>query len=75
MTYIRVKDKDYLIRDTDSNAIINTDVDSYQIYLENYKKRYNELQRIEKLEESMNQIKDDLSDIKNLLRSISNESR
>lgn len=75
MTFIRVKDKDYLIRDTNSNAIINTDIDSYHIYIENYKKKYSELQRIEKLEGDMNQIKNDLSDIKNLLRGLSNESR
>ena len=75
MTYIKVKDKDHLIRDANSNAIINTDLDAYNLYVENYKKAYNETQKIQNLENDVSQMKNDLNEIKNLLRSLANESK
>ena len=41
MDYIKVKDKDYLLRDTFSNGIISNDDQGYQAYAENYKRAYN----------------------------------
>ena len=40
MNYIKVKDKDYLLRDIESNGIINSDDIGYQAYVENYKRTY-----------------------------------
>jgi prefoldin subunit 5 len=74
MDYIKVKDKDHLVRDVCSNAIVNVDMDAYNAYIENYKQKYNESQRIQNLEGDVNEIKNDLGEIKNLLRSLVNGS-
>jgi predicted transcriptional regulator len=74
MDYIKVKDNDHLVRDVYSNAIVNVDMDAYNAYVENYKQRYNETQRIENLEGDVSEIKNDLNEIKNLLRSLVNGS-
>jgi hypothetical protein len=74
MDYVKVKDKDYLFRDTFSNGIVSNDDLGYQAYTENYKRVYNETQRIKNLENDVNSIKDDLNEIKNLLRSLANGS-
>ena len=67
MTYIKVKDKDYLERDSYSNGIVNTNFDEYERYVQSYKQKKSELVRITKLEEDMNNIKGDLGEIKTLL--------
>lgn len=74
MKYIKVKDKNNLIRDVNSNAIINTDIKGYEEYESNYKRLYNQNQRIDKIETNVNEIKNDLNEIKNLLRNLSNGS-
>jgi hypothetical protein len=74
MDYIKVKDKDHLVRDVYSNAIVNVDMDAYNAYIENYRQRYNETQKIKNLENDVCEIKNDLSEIKNLLRSLANGS-
>lgn len=76
MTYIKVKDKDYLERDSYSNGIVNTNFDEYERYVQSYKQKKSELVRITKLEEDMNNIKGDLGEIKTLLIGmIKNESK
>ena len=75
MNYIKVKDKDYLLRDIESNGIINSDDIGYQAYVENYKRTYNESKRINTLENDVNIIKSDLDEIKSLLRNFVNESK
>jgi len=75
MKYLKVKDQENLVRDTYSNAIINTDIDGYNEYIQNYKKVYNEKQRIKNLEDDMSQMKNDLNEIKELLRGLSNGSK
>ena len=74
MNYIKVKDKDYLLRDIESNGIINSVDIGYQEYVENYKRTYNESKRINNLENDVNDIKSDLDEIKNLLRGLANGS-
>jgi acyl-[acyl carrier protein]--UDP-N-acetylglucosamine O-acyltransferase len=75
MDYIKVKDKDHLARDINSNGIINFDVDGYNQYAENYKRVYNESKRINTLENDVSSIRSDLDEIKNLLRNFVNESK
>jgi hypothetical protein len=74
MEYIKVKDKDHLIRDCYSQGIVSTDTDSYNAYIQSYKKAYNESQRIKNLESDVSEIKGDLNEIKNLLRNLANGS-
>jgi predicted transcriptional regulator len=74
MDYTKVKDKNYLLRNLETNAIINTDIKGYEEYESNYKRLFAQNQRISNLENNVNQIKDDLSEIKNLLRNLANGS-
>lgn len=74
MEHIKVKDKNYLVRNTETNAIINTDVKGYEDYENNYKRIYNQNKRINDLENNVNRIKDDLGEIKDLLRNLANGS-
>jgi hypothetical protein len=75
MNYIKVKDKDYLLRDIESNGIINSDDIGYKAYVENYKRTYNESKRINTLENDVSSIRSDLDEIKTLLRNFVNESK
>lgn len=75
MDYIKVKDKDYLIREVDSNGIVNTDYENYKKYVESYKQKLSETKKIKELQEEVSSMKEDLNEIKCLLRSIANESK
>lgn len=68
--YVRVKDESNLVRDIYTNAILNTDYDAYEEYVDTYKRVYQEKQRILKLENEVCSIKNDLDEIKSLLRSL-----
>jgi hypothetical protein len=71
---IKVKDKNYLFRDINSEAIVNGDYEGYNRYVEEYKKKYRESKKIEKIESELNDIHNDISEIKNLLRNLVNGS-
>ena len=65
--YLKVEGKTYLVRDTDTNAIINVDKAGYQAYITNRDKLLSDKERIEKLETKVSDIKGDLDEIKDLL--------
>lgn len=64
MDYTKVIDHDYLVRDNSTGAIINTDKSVF----EDAKKRKNGSASIKKLQCDVEDLKNELSDIKNLLR-------
>jgi hypothetical protein len=57
-------------RDPLSHAIINTSNNQYKQAVEAYKRNRAEKERIAKMEEDMNNVKQDLSEIKSLLKSL-----
>jgi hypothetical protein len=67
MSKIPVKDHRNLYRDGSSTAIVNTDSVGYQAYVANREKLLTDRQRIDNLESTVEEIKGDLTDIKNLL--------
>lgn len=75
MKYSKVEGHLNLIRDEETKAIVNTDMNEYNNYmrLKNIKEKENN--RINNLENDVNAIKDDLDEIKNLLRNLSNGSK
>ena len=75
MKKVKVKDEVNLFRDTETNAIINTDMQAYKNYINSKKIKEDESKRIESIENDLSDVKSDLSEIKNLLRSFINESR
>jgi hypothetical protein len=66
MDYIKVIDHDYLVRDNDTGAIINTDKSIF----EDARKRKNGSASIKKLQGDVEDLKNELSDIKDLLREL-----
>ena len=74
MEYLKVKDKDNLVRDTYSNGIVNTDYENYKKYVDSYKRKMEESKRIQNLESELGNIKNDLNEIKSLLRNLANGS-
>lgn len=73
MNLIPVEGEKDLFRDPRTNAIINTNQSDYLSYINNRKMRQNEKNKIDILEKDVNSIKNDLNEIKSLLRSIANE--
>ena len=75
MKYAKVEGHSHLLRDSKTNSIINTNMVEYQEYLNRRNVKVNENQKIQHLESDVANIKNDLSEIKSLLRSLVNESR
>ena len=63
--YIRVKDNNTLL----SNAIVNDSKQEYEKYMLLKKQKEKETNRVENLESEVNDIKNDLGEIKSLLKS------
>jgi hypothetical protein len=74
MNLIPVEGERNLARDMRTNAIINTNEQEYNAYLARKNSTTNEKQRIENLENQISEVKDDLNEIKMLLRRLSNGS-
>jgi len=72
MDYIKVKGHDHLVRDPRTNSIINTNKSEYEQYLLNKQIKKTEQQKIQNLESDVANIKNDLNEIKSLLRSLVN---
>jgi len=75
MTFIKVKGHDHLIRDPKTNSIINTNMSEYKEYISRRDSKVEENQKVQNLESDVANMKDDLNEIKNLLRSLLNESK
>jgi hypothetical protein len=74
MEYSKVDGHSYLLRDLKTNSIINKNMVEYQDYLNRRNVKADENQKIQHLESDVANIKNDLSEIKSLLRSLVNES-
>lgn len=74
MEYYKVEGHPNLIRDEKTKAILNTNMNDYENYMKIKKIKQSENNRITNLENDVNTIKDNLEEIKNLLRNLSNES-
>jgi len=75
MKKVKVKDELNLFRDLQTNAIINTDMQAYNNYINAKRIKEAESRRIENIEHELADVKGDLNEIKNMLRSFINESR
>lgn len=74
MNYINVKGHNNLKRDPVTNSIINTNMTEYQEYLSKRNKKSEENHKLQNLEQDVANMKDDLDEIKNLLRDLVNGS-
>jgi len=64
-----------LIRDNSTNAILNTNMSDYQNYKNLRQAKESEGQKLQKLEDDMSRMKNDLDEIKNLLKALTYESK
>ena len=69
---MKVKGHSNLIRDENSNAIVNTDSTEYNNYLSLRSKRKQGSERIDNMENDLKSLKDDINEIKTLLKALSN---
>ena len=72
MNYIKVKDNEHLIRNTNSNCIVNTNKAEYEEYLTRRKLKNSEKSKVENLERDMSTLRNEITEIKDLLRSLVN---
>ena len=68
--FLKVEGHSYLVRDTMSNAIVNTDKKGYEQYMTLKRARGREKDRVTALEDEIQGLKSDLGDIKSMLRQI-----
>ena len=74
MDYVKVKDNDYLIRNTKSNCIVNTNKSEYEQYLSRRKLKQNESNKVDNLERDISTLRDEITEIKDMLRSLVNDN-
>lgn len=70
MDYSKIQDHPNLYRLNDSKCIVNSDKSGYQEYMRKRDSQLEEKQKIHQLEEDFATIKDDIDEIKSLLRSL-----
>ncbi len=69
---MKVEGHQNLIRDENSNAILNTNLSEYDQYLSLRYKRKKGTDRIDNMENDLKNLKDDINEIKTLLKALSN---
>ena len=70
MAKIRVEGHENLVRDTTSNAVINSSTSEYKIYMSRYKAREKQSDELRNACKEINTLKTELREIKNLLKDI-----
>ena len=68
--YLKVKSDVSLVRDMDSNAIINQNQSEYDKFVKVSKKKYEEKRKFDNMRDDLNSLKKDMDEIKTLLKNI-----
>ena len=63
-----IKGRSDIVRDSFSNGIVNVNEKAYNTYVEKYKKRYEEINKMKSMENELDALKNDIGEIKDLLR-------
>jgi len=72
MNHSNVEGHTDLVRDNSTGAILNNDTSQYNQYLTLRAKRQQGTDRIDNMEDDLKSLKDDINEIKTLLRALSN---
>ena len=67
---IPVEGREGWYRDPDSNAIVNCNVSEYDNYMAAYKRRETKEKKLTTLQDEVSELKSDIGEIKNLLKSL-----
>ena len=70
MSYIKVEGHTHLVRDVNSNAIINTNTTEYQLYMKRVKVREKQSDQLRGAVKEINNLKSELREIKSLLTKV-----
>ena len=68
--FIKVEGHTHLIRDVNSNAIVNTNKSEYQLYLQRRKNREKQSDELRGAVKEINNLKKDIREIKELIKEI-----
>lgn len=72
---IPIKDNMSLLRDSETNSIVNVNKSQYNNYMRLKEQTKKEKEKYYDLEKDLLKVKDDIAEIKNLLRNFINESK
>jgi hypothetical protein len=72
MSYVKVKDGNGLVRDMNTKAILNTNKDEYQKYIERKRVIENKNNEFLKQSEDINNMKKDVQELKEMLTAFMN---
>ena len=72
MEFIKVKDNEHLIKNTKSNLIVNTNKSEYDEYIARRKLKQSEKQKVENIERDISTLRNEITEIKDMLRSLVN---
>ncbi len=75
MNYSKITGHSNLLRNEETKAVVNTNMNEYNSYISQKRLKEKENQKIQDLERNFDMIKNDIDEIKSLLRSLLNESR
>ena len=68
--YLKVKSDVSLVRDMDSNAIVNKNQSEYDKFIKVSQKKYEEKRKFDNMREDLDTLKNDMEEIKTLLKNI-----
>ena len=68
--YLKVKSEDSLVRDVNSNAIVNQNKNEFDKFLELSRRKYEEKRKFDNMRSDLDSLKQDMDEIKTLLRNI-----
>ena len=72
MDFVKVKDHEHLIRNTKSNCILNTNKAEYDEYITRRKLKKSEKNKVENLERDLSTLRNEITEIKDMMRSLVN---
>ena len=72
MIYKKVKDNEHLVKNTKSNFIINTNKSEYDEYITRRNLKKNEKNKVENIERDISTLRNEITEIKDMLRSLVN---
>jgi len=72
MSYLKVEGHGGLYRDSQTNSIVNRNTSEYKQYMSQKKTRDNEHQKVDVIEQDLTNLKNEINEIKSLLKELVN---
>jgi|TARA_R100001463_G_scaffold84952_2_gene139735 hypothetical protein len=72
MTYLKVEGHGEMYRDSTTNSIVNRNTSDYNTYMSQKKMRDNENQKVDSMEQNLADLKNEINEIKSLLKDLVN---